>query len=108
MFYVLLCVTLCPLWCCSRLGGKEGAGCFAWLVSLVSRGGGWLFLAVPWGCLRFVIVVFPDHAHLLFLQKIKGADQPAHPPRLISTIFICFLESIISKLATGEIASLYT
>ena len=21
----------------------------------------WLFLAVPWGCLRFVIVVFPDH-----------------------------------------------
>ena len=26
----------------------------------------WLFLAVPWGCLRFVIVVFPDHAHLLF------------------------------------------
>ena len=27
----------------------------------------WLFLAVPWGCLRFVIVVFPDHPHLLFL-----------------------------------------
>ena len=29
----------------------------------------WLFLAVPWGCLRFVIVVFPDHTHLLFLQN---------------------------------------
>ena len=27
----------------------------------------WLFLAVPWGCLRFVIVVFPDHTHLLFM-----------------------------------------
>ena len=27
---------------------------------------GWLFLVVPWGCLRFLIVVFPDHAHLLF------------------------------------------
>ena len=27
----------------------------------------WLFLAVPWGWLRFVIVVFPDHTHLLFL-----------------------------------------
>ena len=27
----------------------------------------WLFLAVPWGCLRFVIVVFPVHTHLLFL-----------------------------------------
>ena len=26
-----------------------------------------LFLAVPRGCLRFVIVVFPDHSHLLFL-----------------------------------------
>ena len=26
-----------------------------------------LFLAVPWGCLRFVIVVFPDHTRLLFL-----------------------------------------
>ena len=27
----------------------------------------WLFLAVPWVCLRFVIVVFPGHTHLLFL-----------------------------------------
>ena len=27
-----------------------------------------LFLAVPQGCLRFVIVVFPDHTHLLFLS----------------------------------------
>ena len=27
----------------------------------------WLFLGVPWGCLLFVIVVFPDHTHLLFL-----------------------------------------
>ena len=26
----------------------------------------WLFLAVPWVCLRFVIVVFPDHTHKLF------------------------------------------
>ena len=26
----------------------------------------WLFLAVRWGCLRFVIVVFHDHTHLLF------------------------------------------
>ena len=25
-----------------------------------------LFLVVPWFCLRFVIVVFPDHTHLLF------------------------------------------
>ena len=31
----------------------------------------WLFLAVPWVCLQFVIVVhvFPDHTHLLFLIR---------------------------------------
>ena len=27
----------------------------------------WLFLAVSWGCLRFVIEAFPDHTHLLFV-----------------------------------------
>ena len=26
----------------------------------------WLFLAVPRVCLQFVIVVFPNHTHLLF------------------------------------------
>ena len=31
----------------------------------------WLFLAVPWGCLRFVIVVFPDLTHLLFLIYVN-------------------------------------
>ena len=30
----------------------------------------WPFLAVPWVCLRFVVVVFPDHTHLLFLTKL--------------------------------------
>ena len=28
----------------------------------------WLFLAVPRGCLQFVIVVFPDHTHLLCIN----------------------------------------
>ena len=28
-----------------------------------------LFLAVPWVCLQFVIVVFPDHTHLLFFSE---------------------------------------
>ena len=27
----------------------------------------WLILDVPWVGLQFVIVVFPDHTHLLFL-----------------------------------------
>ena len=29
----------------------------------------WLFLAVPWDCLQFAIVVFPDHTHLLLFMK---------------------------------------
>ena len=37
----------------------------SWCLVVVER----LFLAVPWGCLRFVIVVFPDHTHLLFLMS---------------------------------------
>ena len=28
----------------------------------------WLFLAVPWVCLQFVIVVFADYTYLLFLK----------------------------------------
>ena len=37
----------------------------SWCLVMVER----LFLAVPRGCLQFVIVVFPDHTHLLFLSK---------------------------------------
>ena len=36
----------------------------SWCLVMVER----LFVAVPRGCLRFVIVVFPDHTHLLFLH----------------------------------------
>ena len=37
----------------------------SWCLVMVER----LFLTVPLGCLQFVIVVFPDHTHLLFLLK---------------------------------------
>ena len=37
----------------------------SWCLVMVER----LFLAVPRGCLQFVIVVFPDHTHLLFLIR---------------------------------------
>ena len=40
----------------------------SWRLLMVER----LFLAVPWGCLRLVIVVFPDHTHLLFFLT-KGS-----------------------------------
>ena len=34
----------------------------SWCLVVVER----LFLALPQGCLQFLIVVFPDHTHLLF------------------------------------------
>ena len=39
----------------------------SWCLMMVER----LFLAVPQGGLQFVIVVFPDHTHLLFLLKFQ-------------------------------------
>ena len=45
----------------------------------------WLFFAVPWGCLRFVIVAFPDHTH--YIRTHARADPegdkvpiPTPPP----------------------------
>ena len=40
----------------------------SWCFVMVER----LFLAVPRSCLQFVIVVFPDHTHLLFLVRVKA------------------------------------
>ena len=38
----------------------------------------WLFFVVPWVCLRFVIVVFPDHTHYFslgsYLTKLGNLD----------------------------------
>ena len=67
----------CSLFCCTLLyvhssiaiilmGKRELVALLnlsSWCLVMVER----LFLAVPRGCLRFVIVVFPDHTHLLFL-----------------------------------------
>ena len=48
--------------------GKRGlVDLSSWCPVMVER----LFLAVPQGCLLFVIVVFPDHTHLLFLKVLK-------------------------------------
>ena len=66
----------CSMFCCTLLyvhssiaiilmGKRELVALLnlsSWCLVMVER----LFLAVPWGCLRFVIVVFPDHTHLLF------------------------------------------
>ena len=67
----------CSMFCCTLLcvyssiaiilmGKRELIallGLSSWCLVVVGR----LFLAMPRGCLRFVIVVFPDNARLLFL-----------------------------------------
>ena len=67
----------CSMFCCTLLyihssiaiilmGKREPIALLdlsSWCLVMVER----LFLAMPRGCLQFVIVVFPDHTHLLFL-----------------------------------------
>ena len=43
----------------------------SWCLVMVER----LFLAVPRGCLQFVIVVFPDHTHLLLLKTQRELED---------------------------------
>ena len=78
-FYVtpIVGVCNCSMFCCTLLyvhssiaiilmGKRELIALLnlsSWCLVMVER----LFLAVPPGCLQFVIVVFPDHTHLLFL-----------------------------------------
>ena len=42
----------------------------SWCLVMFER----LFLAMPRGCLQFVIVVFPDHTHLLFFMLKSMAN----------------------------------
>ena len=61
----------------------------------------WLFLGVSWGCLWFVIVVFPDHTHLLFLSVVFVYNGPfcfsgAEPFESI------FSSSVESTVFSGE------
>ena len=70
----------CSVFCCGLLcvhssfaiismGKRELVALFclsSWCLVIVVR----LFLTMPWVCLQFVIVVFPDHTHLLFLKVI--------------------------------------
>ena len=43
----------------------------SWCLMIV----GWLFLTMPWVCLQFVIGVFPDHTHLLFLLFVAWVEN---------------------------------
>ena len=69
----------CSMFCCTLLYvhsssaiilmGKKGLVALlnlsSWCLVMVER----LFLAVPWVCLRYVIVVFPDHTHYFCIAK---------------------------------------
>ena len=55
----------------------------SWCIVMVEQ----LFLAVPRGCLQFVIVVFPDHTHLLFF----GTKQHIWKGLLFLLLFISLL-----------------
>ena len=77
----ILGVCNCSMFCCTLLyvhssikiilmGTRELVALLnlsSWCLVMVER----LFLAVPRCCLRFVIVVFPDHTHLLFPEKAQ-------------------------------------
>ena len=56
--------------------------------------------------IKVTLIIGPrrEKTSLLGLANNKGAEQPAHPRRLISAYVIRFLESIISKLAMSEIS----
>ena len=62
LVFILVCITLCAFQFCNHLEQEKGAGCFALIVlCLVTVNVLWLFLTV-----QCVLVVFPDHTHLLF------------------------------------------
>ena len=50
----------------------------AWLllsyICIVSINVFWFFLTVPWVGLLYVIVVFPDHTHLLFSMESQSQN----------------------------------
>ena len=66
----------------------------SWCLVMVER----LFIAMPRGCLRFVIVVFPDHTHLLSLNLINkdnfdfkyqlNKDEVPCPVKIVKVAYI--------------------
>ena len=69
----------CSMFCCALLCvhssiafiwmGKRDLVALLWLSPRCLVMVVWLFLTIPRVCLQFVIVVFPDHTHLLFLVE---------------------------------------
>ena len=93
----------CSMFCCTLLyvhssiaiilmGKREQIALLnlsSWCLMMVER----LFLAVPQDCLKFVIVVFPDHTHLLFLRIRYQHSQIPNNPFNMSCAVIIFIIS---------------
>ena len=79
------CVILCVVSSfCNHVDEEERAGCLAFIVLWMCCYYIflWLFLTVPWVGLRFVIMVFPDHSHLLSDICSKDLFLALHMPQL--------------------------
>ena len=57
----------------------------------------WLRLAVPWGCLRFVIVVLPDHTHLHFGHFLLIAVK-VNQFFCVSCLYVCQCTQTVNYL----------
>ena len=75
-------VCICSMFCCTLLYVNSSIAIILMgkreLVALLNLSSWCLvmveghFLVVPRGCLQFVIVVFPDHTHLLLLHRTSS------------------------------------
>ena len=63
----------------------------------------WLFLAVPWICLQFVIVVFPDHTNNLQPLFTFSMRTRIHSP--ISSLSRISLSVVIIQEMKGKLPS---
>ena len=62
-----------------------------WCLVMVER----LFLTVPWGCLQFVIVVFPDHTHLLFLPQMTTLVNVLYEKRWNNYLIVTVMHKVL-------------
>ena len=113
----------CSMFCCTVLyvhssiaiilmGKRELIALFnlsSWCLVMVER----LLLEVPQGCLQFVIVVFPDHTHLLFLRKItalatlKKWNQERHYVKVGDVVLVVSPHTSQGNWPLGRVLEVY-
>ena len=95
----------CSMFCCTLLYVHSSIAIILMgkreLIALLNLSSGCLvmverlFLAMPRGCLQFVIVVFPDHTHLLFLLSNIDISRTLNPYCANATKVVCFSRLLI-------------